>query len=36
VTWETYPALLFVPLLAAAVSLATARMTALSVLGQRL
>jgi len=36
VTWQTYPALLAVPLLAALVSLATARITALSVLGRTL
>jgi cell division transport system permease protein len=36
VTWTTYPSLLLVPLLAAAVALITARMTALSVLGRTL
>ncbi len=36
VTWQTYPALLLVPLLAAGVSVMTARLTAMSVLGQRL
>jgi len=36
VTWTTYPALLLVPFISACVSLGTARMTALSVLGQRL
>jgi cell division transport system permease protein len=36
VTWTTYPALLLVPLLAAAVALITARATAFSVLGRAL
>jgi len=36
VTWTTYPTLLLVPILAAAVALGTARLTALSVLGRTL
>jgi len=36
VTWITYPSLLLVPLLAALVSLGTARLTAVSVLGRTL